>query len=121
MVYPCSNWDDHCAKSGRTCETWARVVAGCYTGLGGTATVEELGSSDGEVGERSGPLVVEASQASRTCCNRLCSLDHNYMNPVVLSMSEIAQIGRWQGKDHRGLEQHSYSNAGPDLLLNAAV
>ena len=121
MVYPCSNWDDHCVKSGRTCETWARVVAGCYTGLGGTATVEDLGSSDGEAGESLGPWVVEASQTSRTCCNRLCSLDHNHMNPVVLSMSEIAQIGRWQGKGHRGLEQHSYSNAGADLLLNAAV
>ena len=108
-------------KSERTCETWATVVAGCYTGQGGTGTVEDLGSSDVEAGESLGPRAVEASQTSRTCCNRLCSLDHNHMNPVVLSMSETAQSGRWQGKDHRGVEQHSDLNAGADLLLNAAV
>lgn len=94
------------------------AVAGCCTDLSGTAAVEDLESSDVEVEESLEPWVVEGGQAFRTYCNRLCNWDHNHIDPV-LSMSEIAQTGRWQGKDHRGLEQHSCSNAGADPLLNS--
>ena len=97
------------------------VVAGYCAGLSGTAAVEDLESSDVEVGESLEPWVVEGGQAPRTNCNMLCNLDHKHIDPVVLSMSEIAQTGRWLGKNHRGVEHHSYSNAGADPLLNAAV
>lgn len=101
-------------------ETWAMAVAGCCTGLGGTAAVEDLDLSEAVVGESLGPWAVEACQTLGTRRNTPCNLDHRHIDPV-LSLSEIAQIGRWQGKDHRGLEQHSCLNAGADPLLNAAV
>ena len=46
------------------------VAAGCYTGLGGIAVVEDLESSDAEVGESLGAFAVEACQAFRTCCSK---------------------------------------------------
>ena len=99
------------------------VVAGCCTGLGGTAAVEDLVSTDVEVGESRGPFAVEeACPAFRTLRSRRpCNLYHSHIDPVVVSMSEIAQTGRQQGKDQREPAQHSCSNAGAELLLNAAV
>lgn len=96
------------------------VVAGCHTGLGGIAAVEGLESSGG-VGENLGAFAVGACQAFRTCCSKPSNLDHSYIDPVVVSMSEIVQIDRWQGKDQRGLKQHFCLNAGADSILNAAV
>lgn len=90
------------------------VVAGCHTGLGGIVAVEDLESSDVEVGESLGAFAVEACQAFRTCCSKPSNLDHSYIDPVVVSMSEIVQIDRWQGKDQRGLKQHFCLNAGAD-------
>lgn len=75
------------------------VVAGYYTGLGGIAAVEDLESSDVEVAESLGALAVEPCQAFRTHRSKSCNLDHNHIDPVVVSMSEIVQIDRWQGKD----------------------
>lgn len=97
------------------------VVAGCYTGLGGIAAVEDLESSDAEVGESLGAFAVEACLASRTYYSKPRDLDRNHIDPVVVSMSEIVQNDHWQGKDQRGLEQHSCSNVGADSVLNAAV
>lgn len=98
------------------------VVADYYTGLGGIAVVEGLGSSDGEVGESSGAFAVEACQTFRTYCSRPCKkLDHSHIDPVVVSMSEIVQIDRWQEKDQGGMEQHSCPTAGVDSVPNAAV
>lgn len=97
------------------------VVAGCYTGLSGIAAVEDLEEPDVEVGESLGPFAVEACQELRTYCRKSCNLDHKHIDPVVLSMSEIVQIDRWQGKDQREVDQHSCSNAGADSVLNAAV
>ena len=95
VVYPCLSWVDHCVKLWRTCGTWVTVAAGCCTGLGGTAAVEDLASTGEEVGESLGPLAVEeACQTSRTFRNRPCNLDHSHIDPVVVSMSEIAQTGR---------------------------
>ncbi len=95
------------------------LVAGCYTGLGGIAAVEGLESSGG-VGENLGAFAVGVCQAFRTCCSKLCSLDHSHTGPVA-SMSEFVQIDRWLGKDQGGMEQHSDSSAGADSGLNAAV
>ena len=96
------------------------VVAGCCIGLGGTAAVEDLASTDVEVGESLGPLAVEEACTFRS--RRLRNLDHSrHIDPVVVSMSEIAQTGRQQGKDQREPAPHSCSNAGAELLLNAAV
>ena len=47
------------------------VVAGCYTGLGGIAAVEDLESSGVEVGESLGAFAVVACQAFRKYCNKL--------------------------------------------------
>lgn len=59
------------------------VVADYYTGLGGIAVVEGLGSSDGEVGESSGAFAVEACQTFRTYCSRPCKkLDHSHIDLV---------------------------------------
>ena len=49
--------------------TWVMVVAGYYTGLGGIAVVEGLGSSDVEVGESSEGFAVGACPALRTHCS----------------------------------------------------
>lgn len=97
------------------------VVAGCYTGLGGIVAVEDLESSDVEVGGSLGAFAVEACQAFRTYCSKPLHLDHSHIDPVVVSMSEIVQIDRWQGKDQKGLKQHPCSNASADSILNAAV
>ena len=97
------------------------VVAGYYTGLGGIAAVEDLESSDAEVAGSSEEFAVEACYAFRTHCNNPRRLDHNHIDPVVVSMSETVQIDHWQGKDQGGMEQHSYSKAGADSVLNAAV
>ena len=96
------------------------VVAGCCTGLEDTVTAEDLELSDVEVGGSLEPWAVEARQAFRTGHNRRGSSDHNDIDPVLL-LSEGTQIGRWQGKDQKGLEQHSCLNGGADPLLNAAV
>lgn len=101
--------------------TLTMVVAGCYIGPGDIAAVEDLESSDVEVEESLAAFAVEACQAFRTRCSKPYNLDHNYIDPVVVSMSEIVQIDHWQGKDQGGLEQHSYPSAGADSVLNAAV
>lgn len=73
-----------------------------------------------EVGESLEAFAVDA-QAFRTCYSKPWHLDHSRIDPVVVSMSEIVQNDRWQGKDQRGLEQNSCWNAGAVSVLNSAV
>lgn len=58
------------------------VVAGCYTGLGGIVAVEDLESSDVEVGGSLGAFAVEACQAFRTYCSKPLHLDHSHIDLV---------------------------------------
>ena len=119
VVYPCLSWADHCAKLQKNCGTWGTVVAGYCIGLGGTATVEDRESSDLEVAESLGALAVETCRTHRSKPPR--NLDHNHIDPVGVSMSEIVQIGLWKGIYQKGLELHSCSEEGVDPILNAAV
>ena len=93
VVYPCLSWVDHCAKLQKKCGTLGTVVAGYCIGLGGIAAVEDRESSDLEVAESLGQLTVEACRTHRK--KPPCNLDHNHIDPVVVSMSEIVQNDLW--------------------------
>ena len=95
VVYPCLSWADHCAKLQKKCGTWGTVVAGYCIGLGGIAAVEGRESSDLEVAESLGQLAVEACRTHRSKPPPPCNLDHNHIDPVVVSMSEIVQNDLW--------------------------
>ena len=57
--------------------------------------VEDRESSDLEVAESLGQLAVEACRTYRSKPSASCNLDHNHIDPVVVSMSEIVQNDLW--------------------------